>query len=1285
MKDFACRLLSVLFLAAAADHLCLAQGEISSSLSGTVVDQGGKAVAGAQIRIINQGTSAEYQAGAAKNGTFFIPALGSGTYAGNVSAAGFKQAVVKAIKIDAGVPATLRIILQAGSLAESVVMEAGAGLMQAQTATVTSTMSSGQISGLPSVTRDAADLLIVLPGVNTTAGPRLSTVAGLPQAAINITIDGINTQDNYNRSDDGFFSAISPRLDSVEEVSVTIAAPGAASAGEGAVQIRFVTRAGSSRFHGSLYEYHRNSAFDANYWFSNRDLVPAVGETWTPDWKAPKNRFLLNQFGGRAGGPLGLGRDRAFFFVNYEEFRKTAARNRVRTIFSPSAEQGVFRYVASGVTRQVNLLALAGLSGQTSTMDPTIEKLLADMRTSTAEGSVSADTDPNYQSFRFTNRSLELRRFPTARLDFNLTRRHRLEVSGHFSQSVPVADSLNGLDPAYPGFPNFGARGSNLFTGSFALRSALGTNFANELRGGISGGTTLVNANADAGTFSGPLANQDGFALNLSAAGIDNAYVTQIASRRNSPVQTIQDALTWTRGSHAFSIGGLYANVSQWVWSQNVVPWIGFGLSSAYDPARVMFDATNGFRNFPGATSSVINDAKSIYSVLTGRVTMISGFGVLDENSGQYVYEGPQVDRARQRQAAVFASDSWRVIPGLTLNIGLRWEVQFPFEALKRIYSTATVSDLWGVSGPGNLFMPGTSAGSAPQFDQYPAGSKAYRTDYRTLAPSFGFAWSPAVREGFSHFLFGSAGQTVFRGGYAIAFYRHGLSDSLSTLKRNSSLSVSAMRSEPLGNLAGTGGYPVLFRDKSRLGPPAMLESPTYPRSPSSVLDSVNVFDPNLRTPYTQSWTFGLQRELTKSTVLEVRYTATRNLQPRMAVNLNEVNIVENGFLDEFKLAMANLESNLAAHRGSTFKYIGPGTNTYPLPITLAFFSGVPQSEADNPQKYASSAFSAATLVNALAKTNPSPYVYQQYLTNDSMKRTNALNAGLPANIFVVNPDVASGGAWLETNGGFDRYDALMVELRRRMARDLLVQANYTFAKSISGVRSSFRTPWGKTLGSTLPHAVKVDWIYQMPVGRGEVLASKSAGLIAHLIGGWEFRGTGRWQSGNLLDFGYYRLVGMTLQELQQAAGLRFDDLNRRVYYYPQDIIENTFKAFNTSATSTTGYNYGVPSGRYIAPANSTACIEVAAGDCAPQRIFVRGPRFMRFDLSIVKRISFSESKNLELRGEFLNALNHANFNGAICAGTVSFCGVVSSAYTDFSQTQDTGARQIQLVLRINF
>src|SRR5215468_6505360 len=303
------------------------QAQVTSTapLSGTVTDPTGSVVPDAAVTVRNMETGTTYQAVTGANGSFNVPALGTGTYSVTAVAKGFKQA------------------------------------------TINTTLTGRQIVELPLVSREALDLALTLPGVVTPGRPRTSTVNGLSKGAINITMDGVNVQDNNGKSTDGFYTYVRPRLDAIEEVTVSTGASGADGTGEGAVQIKFVTRSGSNDFHGSLYEYHRNPALNANYWFNNRDLAPNASTG-----KAPNTRVLLNQFGGRAGGPIYIpklfnGRNKAFFFFNYEEFRLPEQSLRTRTIFNPLAQAGTFRYGTGG---SVNLLALAAANGQTATVDP---------------------------------------------------------------------------------------------------------------------------------------------------------------------------------------------------------------------------------------------------------------------------------------------------------------------------------------------------------------------------------------------------------------------------------------------------------------------------------------------------------------------------------------------------------------------------------------------------------------------------------------------------------------------------------------------------------------------------------------------------------------------------------------------------------------------------------------------------------------------------------------------------------------------------------------------------
>jgi hypothetical protein len=1276
------------------------QGGVASALTGVVLDASGSSVPGAHILIENEATHAVFETNTVPNGTFSVPAVPPGSYTVTVTATNFRQAVLKHLEVIAGAPSTARICLELGGRHDVVVVPWESQMVQAQSATVATNLGAAQLLSLPLPTRDVLYSLQMTPGVDTTAyGSRYATIVGLPQATINITLDGVNVQSNYNKTSDGFFNTIQPSFDAVQEVTISTAAPEATDAGQGAVQVRFVTRSGDNNYHGSLYEYHRDTALNANSWFLNRDLTPPPGAD-PATWKAPRPTLLLNQFGGRLGGPLLLpkalfgplgfdGHNKAFFFLNYEELHQPDHMTLNRSIFDPAVEQGVFRYGAAGTSQQVGLLALAAANGQVATMDPTIHKLLADIRSSAAKGSVKLGSDPAYQSLTFTDNGGLFSKAPTARFDFNWSRKHHLQVSWNFLKFEYGAGS-HVSNPAYPGFPNHDGQSANRFAASATLRSILTPKLVNEARIGFHGGTELYQTNVDRTNFSGPLANQDGFALNLESAGISSAYVANEASRMNSPVVVLEDTLSWAKGAHSLSFGGSLTNIRAWTTFQTVVPQIDFGVDSDYDPAAVMFDAVNGPLNFPGASDAQISTAQAIYALLTGRVTSITAATVLDENTLKYAYNGVQVQRAHQRELGFFAQDSWRVHPRLTLNGGVRWELQLPWAPLNSAFAWATPEQVWGPSGP-NLFKPGAAGGVTTEFVRYHAGDPAYHVDFRAIAPNLGLAWNPVSRrsQGWLHTILGSAGQTVFRAGFGVAYNRYGMSDYVSIFGSNPGGAIDASRSMDIGNLvtgAGSDTLPLLLRDKSRLGPPSYPESPAYPLSPT-INDSANAFASDMRTPYTISWSVGLQRETVKGTVVEVRYVANRNLQPWFQADLNERNMLGNGFMDEFKVAMANLQANQAAGRGNNFKYYGAGTGTSPLPITLAYFSGLPAVQSSNPASYKSSSFSSSTFVNTLAKTNPKPASYAANLDNVESRRANALAAGLPANFFIVNPAVKNGGAWIYMNGGFNIYDSMVLELRRRVSHGLWVQANYVFAKGLMGRHISYSRPWLKVLGDPLPHTFKISWIYEMPLGHGAGKRNGLGGVLERVIGGWQFNGSARIQSGNLNSVLNARLVGMTYQEFLDSIRLRFDDAKKIAYFLPQDIIDNTVRAFNTSATTSTGYSasFGVPTGRYIAPANSPACIQAVSNDCAPADTYFRGPRFVRFDLSAVKKIKINERAGLEVHGDFFNTFNRANFQfSSLYSLSSPGSAQVGWVYAD-GQQNDLGARFIQIAIRLNF
>ena len=224
-------------------------------------------------------------------------------------------------------------------------------------------------------------------------------------------------------------------------------------------------------------------------------------------------------------------------------------------------------------------------------------------------------------------------------------------------------------------------------------------------------------------------------------------------------------------------------------------------------------------------------------------------------------------------------------------------------------------------------------------------------------------------------------------------------------------------------------------------------------------------------------------------------------------------------------------------------------------------------------------------------------------------------------------------------------------------------------------------------------HAFKVNWIYELPFGRGKAWFNDANGLTERLVGGWEFHGTARVQSGRAFNLGNVQLVGMTRDELQDAIEIRKD--NSAVFFLPEDIILNTQRAFATSATTNSGFAGTPPTGRFIAPAGFGGCVQAFAGQCGFADVVLHGPRFTRIDLSVAKKIRITERTNFELRGEFLNAINNINFfvGGSAAAEPASIAGSYTNplfgqtnqAYQDISTTNDPGGRLVQIVLRLNF
>src|SRR5688500_5272846 len=419
-RAFLRTLLCALMAISATITPAFAQGT-TASLSGVVTDTAGGVVPGATVIVKNTGTNVTLETVTNSSGAFSFAAMDSGTYTVTVSLQGFKTAVITDVRIVTGVAANITPKLEVGSLSENVEVKGGAELIQTSQTSVTSTISVEQLNKIPLNSRNALYAVALLPGVSTTGGPRTAGINGLPNNTVNITIDGITTG-NMLQSGDGFFSMVTPRMDAVEEITVTGAVPGS-GAGAGSVQIQMTTRSGSNRFDGSLYHYWRDPKFNSNYYFNKVNNLE-------------KNQVVAHQYGFRQGGPIvipGLfdGRGKAFFFFNFEHLYQPSSATRTRTLIRPEAQNGIFGYVTTvagqQVRNQVDLLALAAANGQVATRDPLIQKLLNEINAAAAsQGTINDNNAGNKIEYVYQAESTVNQYSPTTRLDFNLSDRHRL-------------------------------------------------------------------------------------------------------------------------------------------------------------------------------------------------------------------------------------------------------------------------------------------------------------------------------------------------------------------------------------------------------------------------------------------------------------------------------------------------------------------------------------------------------------------------------------------------------------------------------------------------------------------------------------------------------------------------------------------------------------------------------------------------------------------------------------------------------------------------------------------
>jgi hypothetical protein len=1271
-------------------------------IDGTVTDPTGAAVPGAEITVTAVATHLVSKTTTNEKGEWTVAQLEGATYQVTVSKPGFKVANFSNVQLAAGSSEVVLTKLEVGQATETVTVTGGAEIVDATSAALTSTLTDRQVTELPFATRNAVELMVTQPGTSTPTNPRSSTINGLPKGAINITIDGINTQDNELKSSDGFFSYIMPSVDSLEEVTLTTSAAGADSTAQGAAQIKFVTRSGTNQFHGGGFYQFRNTFFDANYYFNN--------ETWTNTTThtgLPRDILHLRQYGAHIGGPVI--KNKLFFFNNLEIFRNPASNSYSRSIAYPSYVQGLYNYAdTAGNVHQVNLLQIAGTATSATspfvtTLDPTIAKTYAQVAALASGASLISNAgngDYNSGTWNFEYSGLDQRDFETSRIDYNVTEKHHLSFTYNYNWYLATPDFLNNVIPAYPGTgtilgtPTITGQRSNRFVGSLALRSAITARLTNELRAGLNGGTVLFFDSINDSSFSPwksylPSVNYITF--------LGSSFYPQ---RRNGPYKEVGDTVSWVKGTHQITGGATWSKVNLWqqVAGTESIPQISFGAATG-DPLITGSAAPyNVAANFPSASSSQISSMATAYSQLTGRVSSIGTREVLSEGNQQYSYGVPPLDRDEEQWWGLFAQDVWRAKPNVTVTMGLRWEKEGSWENTDHLYTNVTVPSLWGISGVGNLFAPTTNpTGVVPTYSQLTLGN-TYHTP-GVWAPSLGIAWQLPSGEGPLGVLFGHhQGASVLRLGYSIATTREGSGTYQSVYASNTGLTQDATVSNAVApNDFGPAGS-VLFSQASLPKRSGLATGLNFP-IPANFTSSLNAFDPSLKTGYVQSWNMGFQRELSRNTVIEVRYTGNHGLHEWRQLNLNEVNSIENGFQSVFNVAANNL---LIARGGNQFSTSTSNFGNQGLPgqLPIPFLQAALGSACCNSSTFANylAYGQVGSMANSIAKT-------ASYMANWTA-------AGYAQNYFVVNPTVASGGAFDVLPWGSSYFDSGQVEMRRRLAAGMQLQINYAYSKSLADGATASQTTSSQP--STLRdlrmnkepdtfdihNAIKANYIYELPFGPGRhFLSGTSNKVLKKAVEGWELAGVVRFQSGTPLFWSGFDTVngnssGVVYHNITQKQLQGMMQINKtqnpvsgipQVYYLPTPVAPTGLtSANNTNFITNTQAAFGAnnltpaqvdPSAPYIGPAGpgQWGCL-----------CYVYLPWQRHADVSLIKVTHIRESVTLEFRAQALNVFNITNFLPGT-GNTSSTFGQITSAYRDISGTNDPGARILEFVARVNF
>jgi len=1235
--------------------------QANTSIRGTVTDQTGGAVPKAQITLTNTATGAARSGVSSAVGEYEFEQVVPGSYTLAVEAAGFKRYEATNLQLEVNNPATVNVSLQVGGTNQVVAVTAETPILNTTDASIGSVMNETQVKELPIEGRDVASLYSLQPGVvylgnnpniDQNNDTRSGAVNGARSDQSNLLLDGVDVNDQTHGY--AFTTVLRMTPDSIEEFRVATTNYDAQSGRSSGAEISIVTKGGTNAFHGSVYEYNRNTATEANDYF----LKLAQDQNGEPNKPL---QFIRNVYGAALGGPIK--KDRAFFFLNYEARRDAQQQSAVRVVPSLTLRQGEILY--PNVNGGITTLTAADLKA----MDPLgigpNPAMLNYFQSFPAPNDTTVGDGLNYDGYRFAAPIHNEFNTYIARFDFMLTAdgKHDLFWRGNLMDDqqqnqgyLPGDSPVTSVDTHSKGF---------VIGETDLLTSTLVSDFRYGYTRQSVG--TIGNIDQTIIFFRG---------LNDNTGQMPWAY----SNAFQTPVHNFVDNLSWKKGNHAFTFGtdirlirnphtSLTSSFSDGVTNASWLPAAGIANTGTYmDPAVY---------GYPAVASAFNNSYDYPLIALLGAVTE----GDAEYNyskTGALLPQGSPISRNfALDEYEFYAQDSWRLKPNLTVTYGLRYDLMSPPWEVNGLEVAPNVNmSNWflqrGIDGaegiPSNqdptiTFNLAGAANNAPG---------VYPWQTKNFAPRLGVAWVPDGGPGFLNSILGK-GKTSIRAGFGMAYDNMG-EGLINTFDQNGAYGLSSLVVSPPAalSLATAPRLTNIFDIPSGLLPPAPAGG--FPQTPPPSAGSIVWgLDNDLKTPYSYQLDFSLSRELPKDMVFEAAYVghlAHRLLtQEDVAEPLDLVD-TKTG-VDYFSAAtrFAQLSAAGVPVSAITPSLVGP-TASYWGDI----FPNLPTLGAANLGGYGAPAQGTA-LQDAYAVMNT-------FFKNQT---TGLFVLDFPGNLCpngcsrfgpnaFYNPQYSSLYMW-RTIGNSD-YHSLQVSLRKRFSQGVQFDFYYTFSKSIDLSSDAERIgPWAGLGGQVInswdykqlrglsdfdtTHQITANWVAELPFGHNKAFASGVNSWENAIIGGWELTGIWRWTSGFPISISN----GSTWPTNWQVPG---------------DAMPNVAVLPTTGA-----YKFG--DGTISLFPNGPAAVSDFRNDYPGEsgtRNNLRGDGIFNIDMGLDKRwkMPFNENHSLQFRWEVFNVTNSVRFDVQSINTSIQN----SSTFGDYTQELSV-PRVMQFALRYEF